>query len=190
MIMNELILLTEFWKNQTVENYLNCQDYFYKSKSFDPFEKYIERVDLEFEHKNYGEFIKGVNETMQLSLHILHRLSKAYKMLGNKEEAVKYFTRAAEVAQVILSSGDGTREFPYQIIYQSDYKDVLLYIHEEYQKHTIINFEKKKLDAVLTKNKKEYFFEITELQKCKEKAVSEKVDDMIKWFEKQSNRPV
>lgn len=188
--MNELILLSEFWQNQSVENYLNCQDYFYKSKSFDPFEKYIERLDLEFENKNYTAFIDSINETMQLSLHVLQKLSTAYKMLGNKYEAANYFTKAAEVAQVILSSGDGTREFPYQIIYQSDYKDVLLYLREAYAKHSIINFENKKLDAVLTKSKKEYFFDITELQKCKENAVAEKVDDMIKWFENNTNRPV
>jgi len=188
--MNELILVSEFWKNQTVENYLNCQDYFYKSKNFDPFEKYIERLDLEFENKDYNAFINNVTETMQLSLHILQKLYVSYKMIGNKLEAAKYFTKSAEVAQVILSTGDGTREFPYQIIYPSDYKEILLYLKEVYEKHSIINFENKKLDAVLTKNKTEYFFEITDLQRCKENAVSEKVDDMIKWFEKKSNRPI
>jgi tetratricopeptide (TPR) repeat protein len=188
--MNELILLSEFWQNQTVENYMICQNYLYQSKSFDPFEKYIERLDLEFENKNYIEFINSINETMQLSLQILHKLSVVYKALANKQDTVKYFTRAAEVAQVILSTGDGTRNFPYQIIYQSDYKEVLPYLQEIYYKHSIITYEDKKLSMVLSKNKKEYFFEITKLQKCKENAVSDKVDDMIKWFEKQSNRPL
>jgi len=130
----------------------------------------MERLDLEFENKNYTAFFKTITETMQLSLYVLQKKSAIYKMLGNVTDAALFFTKATEVAQVILSTGDGTREFPYQIIYPSDYKEVLLYLQEEYEKHAVITYKNKKLEAVVTKNKTEYFFDITALQQCKEDA--------------------
>ncbi|UYW01222.1 DUF4919 domain-containing protein [Flavobacterium agricola] len=190
LIMNELVLLTEFWKNQTVTNYLNCQNYLYQSKNFDPFEKYLDRLQLDYENKNHHDFIAHITETMQLSLFVLDKLSKIYKEMDNKHEAVNYFTKAAEVAEVILSTGDGTRDFPYQIIYPSDCKEVLLYLQEEYYKHATVNHNNKKLEVVITKSNKEFYFDITDLQICKEKAVSEKVEDMLKWFERNTNRPL
>ena len=188
--MNELILLTDFWKNQSIENYLNCKDYFYRSKSFDPFEKYIEKVILDIDNQDYAFVLDAFKETRQLSLFLLDKISFSYKMLDNAAEAVKYFTKANEVVQVILQTGDGTREKPYQIIYGSDSKELLLYLNESYSRHSIVDFEGLKLETVITTTGKEYFFDVTDLLLCKENAVQDKVDDMIKWFDKNTNRPV
>ena len=94
------------------------------------------------------------------------------------------------VVQVILQTGDGTREKPYQIIYGSDSKELLLYLNESYSRHSIVDFEGLKLETVITTTGKEYFFDVTDLLLCKENAVQDKVDDMIKWFDKNTNRPV
>lgn len=188
--MNELILLTDFWNEQNVENYLNCRDYFYKTKSFDPFEKYIERVLYDLEELNYEDVLVEFKETRQLSLFVLDKISFAYKMLENAEKSLKYFTRCTEVAQVILKTGDGTRNNPYKTIYGSDSKELMPYLYEKYKRHAIIDFDDKKLETVITESGNEYFFDVSELQITKENAVQERVDDMLKWFDSNTNRPV
>ena len=188
--MNELILLTDFWTEPNVINYNNCKDYFYKSKGFDPFEKYIEKVNFNLEERNFENVIKAYKETRQLSLFMLDKVSYCYKMQKNSALAAKYFMRYSEVAQVLLETGDGSRENPYCCIYGSDSKELINYLNEVYARHYIIDFEGKKLETVVTKSNEEYFFDVTELQNCKEEAVQDRVDDMLKWFDANTNRPV
>lgn len=188
--MSELILLTDFWNDPNEDHYKDCMDYLYKSKGFDPFEKYIEKVNFDLEERNFENVIKAFKETRQLSLYMLDKVCYSYRMLQNSYLATKYFTRYSEVAQVLLTTGDGSRVNPYKCIYGSDSRELIKYLNETYSRHYIIDYEDKKLEMVITKSKKEYFFDVTDLQSCKEEAVQDRVDDMIKWFDTNTNRPV
>ena len=121
--------LDRYLKDRTAESFLALRRAFAAQPGYAPYARDPGEASRLIREKKFAEareFIMSVmgNWMLNPGMHVMAHL--AFKELGEEHEAEMENKWAALIMEGILSTGDGTQEHPYRVLFVADEYDVLM----------------------------------------------------------------
>ncbi len=153
-------------QNKSIENYINFLHTVAKSTNYSPYSYagYKETVNDFYVNENFIEaeaYLRSVidNYFFNSGVHML--LSLVLAKLGKKEGADFEYELAMTLLEGVLSTGDGSKNYPYLVLSTSDEYDVIEHLDKNVTSQRLLEEGEKYYDVLECEDGTQKYFDIT-----------------------------
>jgi|GEM_PF-1040172 len=157
-------LFRELVHEQSRGKFLQLREMIIESGCYTPYVGLIEQMERHLKLNQYSRVIDLYQSSWPSCLlspraHLL--LSRVHDIQGNADQRDSEEALAVAVLELILKTGDGTKNSPYGVLHLTDEADVLIALEKDKVGEELIECNGRYLDCVMTDDEQEIYFDVT-----------------------------
>ncbi|CAB5130954.1 hypothetical protein D3OALGB2SA_3629 [Olavius algarvensis associated proteobacterium Delta 3] len=159
-------LFRELVQERSKGKFLQLRELIIESGNYTPYAGMIENMERCLIMDGFPQAIDLYNSSWPNCLlspraHLL--LSRIFNIQGDADQHKSEEALAFTVLDLILKSGDGTKNSPYNVLHLADKTDVLVALEKNKVGEELIECNGRYLDCVMTDDEQEIYFDVTDM---------------------------